>query len=393
MNLKSLLSLTCLAATLQASAVYPIYFRDSGNIVENKIVPENGGHMEYPIDENGQPVFDEDGAITVTTNAYADGGVWLRTKKLTSPCPMEYTILAFEYKTNRQINNLVVFQHEYNNIYIDQAHGPLLLVSDQYQTVYMPIVRNNQWGSESDYAKNYFWISTNDANKAEGWALTVKNLRLLTIEEATAECKTQTAGNNVLDAFSLPNTDFSKDFDPEMDGGNDIYVRSGGNPILQSSNLIRPLPDGCTNFCFDYKLTGESFTPKVYLHKKADYTEMTAVPSSVALEGTSEDEIFTSPWISAKVDLSIEFVQIGFASVFGTNLFLWIQCTGLPETSMLWIKNVRWEKNGGQSGIEDITVAPERPADDRIFNVMGVECKAPLAPGIYIQNGKKFIVK
>ena len=130
--------------------------------------------MEYPIDENGQPIFDEDGAITVTTNAYADGGVWLRTKKLTSPCPMEYTILAFEYKTNRQINNLVVFQHEYNNIYIDQAHGPLLLVSDEYQTVYMPIARNAQWGSESDYAKNYFWISTNDANKSEGWALTVK---------------------------------------------------------------------------------------------------------------------------------------------------------------------------------------------------------------------------
>lgn len=68
MKLKSLLSLACLAATLQASAVYPIYFRDSGNIVDNKIVPENGGHMEYPIDENGQPIFDEDGAITVTTN-------------------------------------------------------------------------------------------------------------------------------------------------------------------------------------------------------------------------------------------------------------------------------------------------------------------------------------
>lgn len=120
---------------------------------------------------------------------------------------------------------------------------------------------------------------------------------------------------------------------------------------------------------------------------------MTAVPSSVALEGTSEDEIYTSPWKTAKFDLSKEIEQIGFASVFGTNHFLWIQCTGLPETSMLWIKNVRWEKNGGQSGIEDITVAPERPADDRIFNVMGVECKAPLAPGIYIQNGKKFIVK
>ena len=38
-------------------------------------------------------------------------------------------------------------------------------------------------------------------------------------------------------------------------------------------------------------------------------------------------------------------------------------------------------------------IETETPADNRIFNLMGVECKAPLAPGIYIQNGKKFIVK
>ena len=59
---------------------------------------------------------------------------------------------------------------------------------------------------------------------------------------------------------------------------------------------------------------------------------------------------------------------------------------------MLWIKNVRWI-NATQSAIEDVTIEAERPADNRIFNIMGVECKAPLAPGIYIQNGKKFIVK
>lgn len=31
--------------------------------------------------------------------------------------------------------------------------------------------------------------------------------------------------------------------------------------------------------------------------------------------------------------------------------------------------------------------------DTRIFNIMGVEVKAPLAPGIYIQGGRKFLVR
>lgn len=47
---------------------------------------------------------------------------------------------------------------------------------------------------------------------------------------------------------------------------------------------------------------------------------------------------------------------------------------------------------GAQSSI-DIIGEDERPADNRIFNLMGIECREPLAPGIYIRNGKKFIVK
>ena len=46
----------------------------------------------------------------------------------------------------------------------------------------------------------------------------------------------------------------------------------------------------------------------------------------------------------------------------------------------------------GTTAIEAIG-ADKRDEDNRIFNLMGVECKAPLAPGIYIRNGKKFIVR
>ncbi len=47
-----------------------------------------------------------------------------------------------------------------------------------------------------------------------------------------------------------------------------------------------------------------------------------------------------------------------------------------------------------ESGIDDIVVTPgAEPVDNRIFNLMGVEVKAPLAPGIYIQGGRKFVVR
>ena len=61
---------------------------------------------------------------------------------------------------------------------------------------------------------------------------------------------------------------------------------------------------------------------------------------------------------------------------------------------MLWIKDVKWlnSKQPGESGVAEIGVA-ERPADNRVFNLMGVEVKGELAPGLYIRNGKKFIVK
>ncbi|MDE6854760.1 MAG: hypothetical protein K2J38_06845 [Muribaculaceae bacterium] len=46
------------------------------------------------------------------------------------------------------------------------------------------------------------------------------------------------------------------------------------------------------------------------------------------------------------------------------------------------------------SGVENITVAtPERQADNRIFNLQGIEVRDASAPGLYIRNGRKFIVR
>lgn len=47
-----------------------------------------------------------------------------------------------------------------------------------------------------------------------------------------------------------------------------------------------------------------------------------------------------------------------------------------------------------ESGVEDVVVEPAtRVEDNRIFNLQGIQVVNPTAPGIYIQNGKKFIVR
>jgi len=47
-----------------------------------------------------------------------------------------------------------------------------------------------------------------------------------------------------------------------------------------------------------------------------------------------------------------------------------------------------------ESGIEDIITDSEAPAGNgKIYNMMGIEVKGNLAPGIYIRDGKKFLVK
>lgn len=46
------------------------------------------------------------------------------------------------------------------------------------------------------------------------------------------------------------------------------------------------------------------------------------------------------------------------------------------------------------TGVEDIdAITTQRPADNRIFNIQGIEVERATAPGLYIRNGKKFIVR
>lgn len=69
----------------------------------------------------------------------------------------------------------------------------------------------------------------------------------------------------------------------------------------------------------------------------------------------------------------------------------------------IWFKNggkqpafyIKIYKEDGQSGIDDIISDREKAAagNGKTYNLMGIEVNEPLAPGIYIRDGKKFLVK
>lgn len=57
------------------------------------------------------------------------------------------------------------------------------------------------------------------------------------------------------------------------------------------------------------------------------------------------------------------------------------------------VLKIRIKGVDAKSGIEDIIVDPAVTGNGRIYNIMGIEVKEPLEPGVYIRDGKKFIVR
>ena len=62
----------------------------------------------------------------------------------------------------------------------------------------------------------------------------------------------------------------------------------------------------------------------------------------------------------------------------------------IADSECVWIITLYPETS---TGITDITVEKKPDGNGRIYNLQGMEVKEPLAPGIYIRDGKKFIKK
>ena len=61
------------------------------------------------------------------------------------------------------------------------------------------------------------------------------------------------------------------------------------------------------------------------------------------------------------------------------------------------VRAVRASSAGANDGLfetDGILAAPvTTPADDAIYNLQGMKMEGELKPGIYVRNGKKFVVK
>jgi len=124
------------------------------------------------------------------------------------------------------------------------------------------------------------------------------------------------------------------------------------------------------------------------------------VANSVTITGWANNDNSES-WLSSLNDIDYDENTYRFVSRTNDNSSKHeIQIPQLSDKFVLKFANaesvlqfkikVSDNKTGG---IENVIVSSDNFGDNRIFNMMGVEVSEPLTPGIYIQNGKKFMVK
>lgn len=398
MKFKSLLSLALIAgASLQASAWYTIELRDNVNTAV-----DGGGHMDFPVVEGtrtfnddgsiknyGTPQRNEDGSITYTSTDLAKGAAcYVRTMKLTEAIPKEYNILVVEYKSNLPQNNLFIYFHEGYNDYANVMNGNVFEATDTYKKTYMVIDRNaTTWGDDPNGAgkKDYNWIGVNNPADKGQWVWTLKDFKLMNLEEAKADMESSEVSGPINEFFVHANADWTWDFDNDM--GSEVCVKTGGNPVWFGAEFSsKTLPATHTTYKFDYKYVGEAYKPTLHLGTPNPAYSV----EGPAIEPIATDDPYGEEWKTYSFDFGDKIKEFGFAQTPFSNHRLWVQSHKAPEGATMWVKNARWE-NPNETGLN--TIVADKNADTRIFNLMGVEVKGDLTPGLYIQGGKKFIVR
>lgn len=269
-------------------------------------------------------------------------------------CTKAHTVLAFDYISNTtHAGNGAIMYQEFGGLL--DMHSINYQVSDNWNTAYAMVNLPDEWIN----ASSYLWITHNGwQNSGEEIVMRLKNLRLLTPEEAEAEASGASGDTPI--SVSPGNGGFVADVDEE---NNPIWITAdpdpnGYNPIFFSSSLIPNIPADNTILAFDYKSSNDVPSLEIYVDKASAGTPAVIAAAAPGLTGVGEEAVFLpeTPYTSYQVDLAEGFATWEFAKKFASNDRLWIGMKTSPVDTYFYLKNMRLTngKGGSTSGIDEV---------------------------------------
>ncbi len=299
-------------------------------------------------------------------------------------------VLAFDYISN--------MSHSSNGAIMYQETGGLDMhnlsyeVADDWKSIYAIVNLPEAW--INDEKGGYLWITHNGwQNIGEEIVIRVKNLRLLTLAEAEAECAG--AKGDVGLTLIPGNACFLTEKDDE---GEDIYITNDGdpngyNPVLFGSSMVANVPVENTILAFDYKASVDVRSITYYIDKGSKGAPAVAGVDENGLKGCGEEEVFDpeTPYTAYQFDLAEAFATHEFARTFGSNDRIWVGMKDSDPETYIYFKNIRLTdgKGGNTSAIDEVAadnavkatglvgaIAVEANGAFTVYNLAGVAVAA-----------------
>ncbi|MBD5334288.1 MAG: hypothetical protein HDR96_02670 [Bacteroides sp.] len=406
MKLKHFLLSTAAISALSASAeAIPVTFFPVANRSDIAIVGTNAdGVFEYisegadtrPTDEDGNPTGDF-------------GNTIIGINKFEVPAPGSY-VLAFDYKVNTDIFTYMGVRRTWDDgrsicteMELQEAFEP----NDEWLTYYVPFINTTEWDWISESWQDgkyepYMILAQNNSNGKPGpFSLLIKNGRVMTNEEATAEINASSAEQpeNIFPFHGLraefddfTNSDYFT-FDELAKNEDGTYAEQA---IIGTNTRVLPINPKNNHFTFEYSVM-DAF--KMHVMAVMEGTEWFAREiGTIDLEASGDNAGFADSFKTAQVDLSEVINNDKFGATFGSKSYLWIQCYESPAQNFIYIQNPRWAPaigGGDSSAISEI--ATDNAEGEAVFyNLQGIRVNNP-ANGLYIKvqggNTSKVLVK
>lgn len=395
-----LLTAAAVSAALSASAeAIPVTFFPVANRCDISIVGTNEeGVFEYisegvdnrPTDADGNPTGDY-------------GNTIIGINKFEVPAPGSY-VLAFDYKVNTDIFTYMGVRRTWDDgrsicteMELQEAFEP----TDEWLTYYVPFINTTEWDwiSESwlpnpdggTMYEPYMILAQNNSNGKPGpFSLLIKNGRVMTNEEATAEINASSAEQpEGLFAFHGLREEFDEFTNSSYFTFDDLEKNEDGSfaqqAIIGTNTRVLPINPKNNHFTFEYSVM-DGFTMHVMGVKEG--TDWFAQPvGDIVLEGSGDDAGFENSFKTAQIDLSNLINTEGFGQGFGSKSYLWIQCYDSPAGNFIYVKNPRWAPANGETAIE---VIEAENGEAVYYNLQGIRVNNPASGNLYIkvQNGK-----